>query len=376
MLQGVQQGARVVVAMSGGVDSSVTAGLLARAGYDVVGITLQLYDHGAAVGKKGACCAGIDIYDAQQVAQKLNIPHYVLNYEERFRKKVIDSFADSYVRAETPIPCVLCNQKIKFADMLDFARDLGAAAMTTGHYIKRTVGPQGPELHVAADAARDQSYFLFTTTPDQLNFVHFPLAEYTKQETRAIAADLGLTIAQKPDSQDICFVPSGDYAGIVAKLRPEAHEAGEIVDEQGHVLGHHAGLIHFTVGQRRGLNINNRVGEENEPLYVLRLDAEKKHVVVGPAHALGQTVVHLRDMNWVSGLRPEYAAPEGFAVQVKLRSAMPAASARLLVTSPTTATLTMAEPARGVAPGQAGVIYAGTQLLGGGWIDKSSRTLS
>src|SRR3984885_4878418 len=254
---------RIVVAMSGGVDSSVTAALLAEQGYDVVGVTLQLYDHGAAVGRKGACCAGQDIYDAHRVAEKIGIPHYVLDYESKFSQSVMDDFADSYLRGETPIPCVRCNQSVKFRDLLAVARDLGGDALATGHYVRRVMGAHGPELHRAKDASRDQSYFLFATTREQLDYLRFPLGDLPKPEVRALAERFNLPVAAKPDSQDICFVPDGDYASVVGKLRPGAIDPGDIVDEQGRVLGRHEGIIHFTVGQRRGLNINDRTGEEN-----------------------------------------------------------------------------------------------------------------
>lgn len=296
---------RVVVAMSGGVDSSVAAALLAEQGYDVVGVTLQLYDHGAAVARKGACCAGQDIYDARRVADMVGMPHYVLDYESRFSQSVMDDFADSYLRGETPIPCVRCNQTVKFRDLLQTARDLGAEALATGHYVRRVVGKAGPELHRAADPAKDQSYFLFATTPEQLAFLRFPLGGLSKAETRALAERLDLPVAAKPDSQDICFVPNGGYASVVEKLRPGAVEPGEIVDLQGRVLGRHDGIIHFTIGQRRGIGIAG-----DEPLYVVRLEPEAHRVVVGPRAALARDRVTVRALNWLD-TRPLPAPGEG-----------------------------------------------------------------
>ncbi len=350
---------RVVVAMSGGVDSSVTAALLAEQGFDVVGITLQLYDHGAALAKKGACCAGQDIHDAARVAERLGIPHYVLDYESRFRRDVIDDFADAYTRGETPIPCVRCNQTVKFRDLLATARDLGADALATGHYVRRVDGASGPELHRAADDGRDQSYFLFATTRVQLAFLHFPLGGMAKDETRALARRFDLPVAAKPDSQDICFVPSGDYAALVARLRPGAAEPGEIVDVAGRVLGTHAGVVHFTIGQRKGLGVS-----AGEPLYVVRLEPEARRVVVGPRAALGVQRVALAGINWLGEAPPA----DGLAVHVKLRSAQPPLPARLFLDGAGGGTAVLDEPAFGVAPGQACVAYDGTRVLGGGWI--------
>jgi len=357
------KGTRIVVAMSGGVDSSVTAALLAEAGYDVVGVTLQLYDHGMTLGKKGACCAGQDIYDARTVADRLGIPHYVLDYESRFRESVIEDFADSYARGETPIPCVRCNQTVKFRDLLATARELGAAAMATGHYVRRAVGPGGVEMHIAADPAKDQSYFLFATTAEQLDFLRFPLGGLGKAETRTLAERFGLAVADKPDSQDICFVPEGGYARIVEKLRPEAAEPGEIVDLDGRVMGCHEGIIGYTIGQRKGLGIGGRK-DSTDPLYVVRVEPETRRVVIGPRAALACGTVPLGEVNWL-GEHPIPAA--GMAVQVKLRSTMAAVPATLIPAAGG-ARAVLDDPAHGVSPGQACVFYDGDRVLGGGWI--------
>ena len=354
---------RVVIAMSGGVDSSVAAALVVAAGFDTVGVTLQLYDHGAAVERKGACCAGQDIYDARNVADRLGIPHYVLDYESRFRQSVMDDFADAYLRGETPIPCVRCNQTVKFRDLLETARDLEADALVTGHYIRRVQGPAKAELHAAIDPSRDQSYFLFATTEAQVDYLRFPLGELPKTETRALADEFGLPVAAKPDSQDICFVPNGSYADVVEKLRPGAAAPGDIVDRNGRVLGQHKGIIHYTIGQRRGLHLGNTDGK-GEPMYVLSVDAASRKVIVGPKEALARRYVHIQDVNWL-GDEPLGKAP--VAAGVKLRSTMPAVRAQVHSDGAGGAHVVLDEPEFGIAPGQACVAYAGTRVLGGGW---------
>ena len=379
---------RVVVAMSGGVDSSVAAALIAEAGYDVVGITLQLYDHGEAVRRKGACCAGVDIHDARGVADRIGIPHYVLDYESRFREAVMDDFADSYLRGETPIPCVRCNQTVKFRDLLSTAHDLGAQALCTGHYVRRVVGAAGVELHRGRDPAKDQSYFLFATTPTQLDFLRFPLGGMSKQETRAHAHRLGLGVADKPDSQDICFVPNGRYADVVRRLRPGAVDPGEIVHVDGTVLGRHQGVIDFTIGQRKGLGIGGRgIGgqgfdSEDEdveegvgvgdtaPLYVVAVEPESRRVVVGPRRALTRDTVELGELNWL-GDGPIPAV--GLPVLVKLRSNQEPLPGLLQSSAATgnAARLSLETPQQGIAQGQAAVFYAASdpaRVLGGGWI--------
>lgn len=361
---------RVVVAMSGGVDSSTVAAMLASEGYDVVGITLQLYDHGNAISRPGSCCAGRDIADARRVAETLGFPHYVLDYEDRFRAEVMDDFADSYLAGATPIPCVRCNQTVKFRDLLATARDLDADCLATGHYIRRREGPTGPELHCAADAARDQSYFLFTTTREQLEFLRFPLGDLrSKDETRALAARFGLSIADKPDSQDICFVPQGNYAAVIEKLRPGAAEPGEIVDLSGTVLGQHKGIIHYTIGQRRGLGLGG-----GAPLYVVRLDPETRRVIVGPREALGRRLVQIGEINWLGDDDFSAAPAGGHEALVKLRSARPPAPALIRPTE-AGAEVELLTPEEGIAPGQACVFYApdGSRILGGGWIRSAAR---
>jgi tRNA-specific 2-thiouridylase len=349
--------ARIVVAMSGGVDSSVVAALAARTGAEVIGVTFQLYDHGEAVGRSKACCAGRDIQDAQAVAAKLGIAHYVFDYESRFRDSVIERFADEYARGRTPIPCVSCNQGVKFTDLLGLARDLGADCLATGHYVRRVLARHGAELHRAADPARDQSYFLFATTREQLEYLRFPLGALPKAAVREIARELGLLVADKPDSQDICFVPDGDYAAIVKKVRPEAARPGDIVDLDERVLGRHPGLIHFTVGQRRGLDI----GGQAEPLYVVRLEPEARRVVVGPKAALAVAAARLSGVNWLGEGQSE-------GLLVKVRSMARPASAALFGDI-----VSFEAPEYGVAPGQAAAIYAGERLLGGGWIEETFR---
>ncbi|MFO0998530.1 MAG: tRNA 2-thiouridine(34) synthase MnmA [Alphaproteobacteria bacterium] len=353
---------RVVVAMSGGVDSSAVAALLVEAGYAVIGVTLQLYDHGKAVGRKGTCCAGQDIHDARRVADRLSIPHYVLDFEARFRAEVIERFADSYAVGETPVPCVLCNETVKFRDLLAIARDLEADALATGHYARRVEGGEGPELHAAADGTRDQSYFLYRTTREQLRHLRFPLGAQAKDETRAIARAFDLPVAAKSDSQDICFVPEGNYARVVERLRPGAVEPGEVVDLEGRVLGRHDGIMRFTVGQRRGLGVSG-----SEPLYVVRLEPSRRRVVVGPRAALGRQRVVLRAVNW---LGDGTAPPVRWAGTVKLRSTMSAVAATMIAGPAGEAVVELDEPQYGIAAGQACVFYDGDRVLGGGWIGR------
>ncbi len=348
-------GKRIVVAMSGGVDSSVVAALAARTGAETIGVTLQLYDHGSAVKRAGSCCAGQDIRDARAVADKLGIAHYVFDHESRFRESVIDHFADEYMAGRTPIPCVRCNMGVKFTDLFRLAKELGADCLATGHYVRRIEGQSGAELHRAADVARDQSYFLFATTQDQLDYLRFPLGDMPKPLVREIAADLGLVVAAKPDSQDICFVPDGDYASVVRKIRPDADTGGEIVHINGDVLGEHKGLIHYTVGQRKGLDI----GGQPVPLYVVRLDAAARRVYVGPRAALAVAAARVIDCNWLteSKSRP---------IMVKVRSMARPVAARI-----DGEWLRFDVPELGVAPGQAAVFYDGDRVLGGGWIEET-----
>ena len=358
---------RVVVAMSGGVDSSVVAAELKTQGYDVVGVTLQLYDHGAALAKQGACCAGRDIHDARRVAEEMGFPHYVLDYENVFRDAVIDEFADSYLGGATPVPCIRCNERVKFKDLLETARDLDADCMATGHYIQRKMGDAGPELHAAADSNRDQSYFLFSTTAKQLDYLRFPLGHLpSKNDTRALAAKYGLSVADKPDSQDICFVPNGDYAAVIRKLRPEAAAPGDIVDTNGRVLAQHDGVINYTIGQRRGLGIGGLV----DPLYVVKLDADARRVIVGPKDMLATRTIPVREVNWLGDI--PFDAQDEWHMSVRARSTRPPTEALIRPISPTEATVELIAAEAGVSPGQACVFYDrnSTRIFGGGWIHK------
>ncbi|MEB3701878.1 tRNA 2-thiouridine(34) synthase MnmA [Candidatus Bealeia paramacronuclearis] len=362
-LPGKPQDHRIVVAMSGGVDSSVAAALMVEAGYDVIGITLQLYDQGAMVAKKGACCAGQDIYDARQVCDKLGIPHYILDYESRFHESVMNDFADSYLRGETPIPCVRCNQNVKFKDLLSTARDLGAEALVTGHYVQRFQKGEKSELHRAVDPIRDQSYFLFATTQNQLDFLRFPLGSLNaKTETRKHAKRFGLEIAEKPDSQDICFVPNGSYVSVVEKLRPGSLEEGEILHLDGRVLGTHTGIIGYTVGQRKGLGIGG-----GEPLYVVGLDPKTHRVYVGPKEALAKSEVYIQELNWLGE-----QTKETFNALVKIRSAHKPVPAKITLLENGKARVQFDSPEYGVSAGQACVVYDGNRVLGGGWIERDA----
>ena len=355
---------RVVIAMSGGVDSSVAAALVKRAGYDAVGITLQLYDHGEAIRRKGACCAGQDIHDARSVAAMLDMPHYVLDYESRFKESVMDEFVDGYLAGHTPIPCIRCNETVKFRDLLGMARELGAIAMVTGHYIATKQGDSGWEMHRPKDLARDQSYFLFSTTQEQLDFLRFPLAQMGKEEIRQHAAALGLMVADKPDSQDICFVPNGDYAGVIKRLRPDCSLPGEIRHMDGTLLGTHQGVLHYTVGQRRGLGIAT-----GEPIYVVAIDAEKREVIVGPREALARARIHLDEVNWLGD-----APADGLPIRARIRSTGEPAAAHLTLKENGLADIVLAEAEEGVSPGQACVFYGldDDRVLGGGWIRAAS----
>lgn len=359
---------RVVVAMSGGVDSSVCAAMLAREGYDVVGVTLQLYDHGEAIKKEKACCAGQDIYDARRVAEMMGFPHYVLDYESNFRDSVMEDFADTYLKGATPIPCVRCNQTVKFRDLLDVAKDLDADCMATGHYIKRIDGPEGPELHRAHDFGKDQSYFLFATTREQLDFLRFPLGGIDKSKTRKLAVEMGLRVASKPDSQDICFVPTGKYTDVIQKLRPNAAKPGDMVHMDGRVLGQHRGIMYYTIGQRRGLGLPDGSGQD--PLYVVRIDAETNTVIVGPREALGRSEIFLTDINWIgNGNFGENL--NGEKIRVKVRSTRPPEPATF-VWRDNALHVKLDSPEEGISPGQACVFYAPdgdfARVLGGGWI--------
>ncbi len=354
---------RIVVAMSGGVDSSVAAALMKQQGHDVIGITLQLYDHGATLQKKGACCAGQDIHDAKRVAEHIGIPHYVLNYENRFRESVIEDFAESYIRGETPIPCVRCNQTVKFHDLMAIAKQLGASALVTGHYIRRIETPQGPELHRATHTEKDQSYFLFATTKEQLGFLRFPLGEMEKTHIRELAQQFGLPVATKPDSQDICFIPNGNYAKVIEKLRPEAYQPGEIVHLNGKVMGTHHGIANFTIGQSRGLGLGH-----HEKLYVIKLEADSNRVIIGPKEALSASTLTIKEVNWL-GHQPIDA--EGMEVEVKLRSLhIPVPAIIHRTNTDRVLNVILPTPQNAITPGQACVIYKGTHMLGGGWITR------
>ncbi len=365
---------RVVVAMSGGVDSSVAAALLHEEGYDVIGVTLQLYDHGEATAKSKTCCAGQDIHDAKRVAENCGFPHYVLDYESKFKEAVIDDFADSYIRGETPIPCVRCNQTVKFNDLLEVAKDLSADCMATGHYIKRTVDEQGKShLHRAHDEGKDQSYFLFTTTAEQLDFLRFPLGAQSKAETRKQAKRLDLLTADKPDSQDICFVPDGDYAKVVRKIRPEAEKPGEIIHEDGRVLGQHKGIIHYTIGQRKGIGIGGGIDKDNNPFYVIHIDPQTNQVIVGAKESLARNILFANECNWLEDEIPL----GGREITLKFRSTMKPVPARIFRDNSINSNATrieLASPQYGISAGQAAVFYDEDRVLGGGWITSTQNT--
>ena len=353
----------IVVAMSGGVDSSTVAAMLNEQGHKVIGITLQLYDHGVAVNKKGACCAGQDIYDAKMVADQLNIPHYILDYESRFKKSVIDDFADSYLRGETPLPCVRCNQSVKFKDLLKMAKELGADGLATGHYVRKIEGKYGSELHTGIDPSKDQSYFLFATTQEQLDYLHFPIGGLSKQETRTIASKFALDVADKPDSQDICFVPNGNYREIVSKLHPSSNQKGKILHVDGFELGEHNGIINYTIGQRKGLGISS-----SEPLYVIKIDAANNIVYVGPESELNSTEFIIKEVNWLDS----EISPEGLEVTVKIRSTRPPTPAMVYSLGGDRVLVKLLSSEKAVTPGQACVIYSDTRVLGGGWISREN----
>ncbi|ABV74758.1 tRNA (5-methylaminomethyl-2-thiouridylate)-methyltransferase [Rickettsia akari str. Hartford] len=355
----------IVVAMSGGVDSSAVAAMLHEQGHNVIGITLQLYDHGMAVGKKNACCAGQDIYDAKMVANKLGIPHYVLDYESKFKESVIDNFVDSYLQGETPLPCVQCNNSVKFRDLIKTARELGASQLATGHYVRKVSGDNGVELHTGLDPAKDQSYFLFTTTKEQLEYLSFPLGWFTKDETRKLASKFGLEVAYKPDSQDICFVPDGNYKSVINTIRPNASESGKIIHINGFALGEHSGIINYTIGQRRGLGI-----AYNEPLYVVKIDPKDNIVYVGPEAALHVQEFIIKDVNW---LADEIKDNKKLEVAVKIRSTRPPRLAAISKLGDDKMKIRFLSAEKAVAPGQACVIYAGERVLGGGWITRDIR---
>ncbi len=352
---------KIVVAMSGGVDSSTVAAMLSQESNDIIGITLQLYDHGAVINKKGACCAGQDIYDASMVAAKLNIPHYVLDYESRFKQSVIDDFVDSYLKGETPLPCVKCNQSVKFNDLINFAKDLGAKKLVTGHYVQKIYTDQGAEMHKGLDPKKDQSYFLFATTKEQLEFLDFPLGKFSKEETRQYARKFGLINSDKADSQDICFVPNGSYANLIKKLRPDSIKTGAIMHVDGYVLGEHDGIINYTIGQRKGLGVSFY-----EALYVIKLDPENNIVYVGPESALEVSTFKIKNINWLDHTPPV----DGLEVTVKIRSTHSGAEARIYTIDNDSIFVKLLGLERAVTPGQACVIYKDTRVLGGGWITK------